>query len=123
MAGRDFVRLAPSGSRKEYVVLTGVVEKEKRVWVATCTELGVAAQARSIDDALERLLEACALQMSVLEEVDELDSFLKRHQIPVYKTAPKTPRLEVSNLKPGTLATTLVQPLPARTNDRDLAYV
>ncbi len=123
MARRAFVGLAHSGSRKEHVVLTGLIEKEERVWVATCTELGVAAQARSIDDALERLMEACALQMSVLEEVGELDGFLKRHKIQIYKAAPKTPRLEVSNLKPGTLATTLIQPLPAHTNTSDLAYV
>ena len=122
MARREFVGLAHSGSRKEYVVLTGVVEKEERVWVATCTELGVAAQARAIDDALNRLAEACTLQMSVLEEVGELDGFLKRHQIQIYKSVPKKPKLEVPKLKPGTLATTLVQQLPEHSGDRNLAY-
>ena len=122
MAGREFVGLAHSGSRKEFVVLTGVMEKEERVWVATCTELGVAAQARSVDDALDRLTEACTLQMSVLEEVGELDRFLQQHQIQIYKSVPKRPRLEVPKLKPGTLATTLVQRLPEHSGERNLAY-
>ena len=48
--------------------LTAVIEREEDWFVATCPELGVASQGRTIEDAEKMIKEAVEL---LLEEADE----------------------------------------------------
>jgi predicted RNase H-like HicB family nuclease len=48
--------------------LTAVIEREEEWFVATCPELGVASQGRTIEDAEKMIKEAVEL---LLEEADE----------------------------------------------------
>lgn len=50
--------------------LTAVIEKEGKWYVATCPELGVASQGRSIEEAEAMIREAVEL---LLEEADEAE--------------------------------------------------
>ena len=112
MTTRAFVGVARNDMRREYVVLTGIVQREGRNWVATVQETGTTAQARTISDLMERLQEALNLHLSTLEDCGELNRFLSDQGIAVYKAKPKKPRLEVSKFIPGSLATALIQQLP-----------
>ncbi len=112
MATRSFVGVAHNSKRREYVVLTGIIQREGRNWVATVQETGTAVQARSINDLMERLEEAVGLHLTTLEDMGELDRFLIDNGIAIYKARPKKPRLEVSRFTPGSLATALIHQLP-----------
>ena len=50
--------------------LTAVIEKEAEWYVATCPELGVASQGRSLEEAEAMIQEAVEL---LLEEADETE--------------------------------------------------
>lgn len=90
MTARRFAGLAENEKRREYVVLTGVFQKEGRNWVATIIETGTTAQARTIPELMERLNEAVDLHLSTLEAVGELERFLSEQGMAVYKFEPKT---------------------------------
>ena len=100
-------------SRDEgYVVLTGLLGHEGRFWVATCQELGTAAHARTIDQALRRLSEFVELHLNTLEAVGQREGFFKEHGIKVSRSRPESPKLTVSGLPPGKFATSLIHRLP-----------
>lgn len=50
--------------------LTAVIEKEGKLYVATCPELGVASQGRTFEEAEAMIQEAVEL---LLEEADEAE--------------------------------------------------
>jgi predicted RNase H-like HicB family nuclease len=68
--------------------LTAVIEKEGKWYVATCPELGVASQGRTLEEAESMIQEAVQL---LLEEADEAE--IKRR----LNRGVKVKRLEVAH--------------------------
>ncbi len=64
-------------------------EDEKKRWTAECLEFGTATFGNTLKQAKERINEAIELHVNSLDEVGELERFITRHKIKVFR---KTPR-------------------------------
>jgi predicted RNase H-like HicB family nuclease len=112
MPAHKFIGIARSNRGPEYIILTALVTKEGRRWVALCRETGTAAQAATIPDAMRRLTQAIELHLLTLDEVDELYRFLDEQNIQVHKSRPKQASLNIEKFALGALATAIIQRLP-----------
>lgn len=71
-----------------YVVLTHMVYKENKHWVAICKELGTATFGHSLIEADKRLAEAVVCHLNTLEDVGECERFFKEHKIRFHTVIP-----------------------------------
>jgi predicted RNase H-like HicB family nuclease len=126
MPPRKYVAVARSHKNQEYIRLTAIVEREGRKWVAVCQELGTAAQAASLDEALDRLKDAVELHLETLEDVGELHRFLHDQDIPVFKSRPRQRfKFTVGKMSAGAVASPMIQRLPGHSQqpERELMTV
>ena len=63
------------------IILTEIVEEEDDQFVAHCPELGTSTCADSLGQAFEYLEDAITVHLAALEEVGELDQFLRERNI------------------------------------------
>jgi predicted RNase H-like HicB family nuclease len=72
-----------------FIILTCEFHIEGKRWVGLCVELGTSAFGRSLKEAEERLNEAVELHIRTLEDVGEMERFLKEHNIAIHSTRPR----------------------------------
>ena len=95
VANREAVHLAhvsrgPDGSPVPdyFVQLTFEFEEEEGVWCGQCLELGTAAFADTQEQARVELLDATSLQLSGVEQLNELEAYLAKNGVPLYPVTP-----------------------------------
>lgn len=124
MPAHKYLGVVRSRKRPEYIRLTAIVEREGRKWVAVSPELGTAAQAATLDEALNRLKEAVLLHLNTLEDAGELHRFLEEQHIPVHKTKPRQRfKFTVGGMSAGAVASPLIQKLPSHSQEPDRELV
>lgn len=93
----------------EIITLTFVIEREDDRYVATCRELDVASQGRSIEDAVQHLQDAVALYIEVIEEDGERERVFRERGIQIQNRLPTNYQVA---MPAGVFAT--IQPMPLR---------
>jgi len=76
-------------ARKCYIIVTHVIAKENRIFVAHCPELGIASQGITIGRANRNLKEAVSLYMEGLKESGVILDVLKEKNIKLLRSLPK----------------------------------
>jgi predicted RNase H-like HicB family nuclease len=72
-----------------YIIVTHVISKEDKIYVANCPELGVASQGITIGRANLNLKEAVSLYIDGLKESGAIIEVLKEKNVKLLKAIPK----------------------------------
>lgn len=95
-----------SSTARAFAVLTFEFQREGRLWVGVCRELGVAADGRDILKLADHLADLVELYLSGLEEAGELNNVLRARGVKLYgDTLPASTELPTDEA----LSTTLLQ--------------
>lgn len=97
--------------QKSYIVLTLAFKTEGRRWVARCEELGTATFGRSLTEAEKRIKEAVLLHLNTLEDVGELERFLREHKVESHHIKPKVEIKITKLVSAGTFVQPYIQPI------------
>lgn len=85
-------------ARQCYIIVTHVIAKEDRIFVAHCPELGVASQGITLNRANNHLKNAILLYLNSLQELGGIDLVFKEKNIKLYTKVPSeiTEKISVS---------------------------
>ena len=78
------------GSADYVVLLTLDFQEEAGDWVGICLELGTAAEAGTLEQAREQLLEAVDLQLNEMERLCDIEEYLEDNHVRVVPIGPAT---------------------------------
>ena len=96
-----------------FIRLTIEYRQEDRCWTARCPELGTSMFGDTFEEAQEAIIEAINLHLEGLTEAGELEQFLKRHSIKVYRVKPSRKQIVKVPVADNTTYQTLLQPVCA----------
>lgn len=75
-------------ARQCYIIVTHVISKEDRIYVAHCPELGLASQGITLNRANNNLKDSILLYLSSLQELGGIDEVFKEKNIKLYLKIP-----------------------------------
>ena len=81
-----------------YVELTLKFEREGRMWVGTCLELGTSTYARSFDRVQNDLRQLIGEHLDLLEEAGERERFFEEHEIRFSPGKPKPHEIRLPSI-------------------------
>lgn len=67
-----------------FIHLTFEFVEEEGLWCGHCVELGTAAFSETREQARYELLEATKIQLAGVEELNELEAYLEKNEVPRY---------------------------------------
>ena len=96
-----------------YIVVTVKLTKEAGQWAAECLELGTAACADNLPEAVEAIGELIELHVNTLEAVGERRAFFKEHGITFHRLKPRAEKARQVTVAPNEFVTRLIEPVLA----------
>lgn len=99
--------------KKEYIILTFMVEPEGEYWVSKCLELDTASFGGDKETAIENLADATAVYLNTLEDLRECRLVLKEKGVQVYSYEPAELEVRRAKFPAGSTIWPTVMPLSA----------
>ena len=81
-----------------YVELTLKFEREGRMWVGTCLELGTSTYARSLDRVQHDLRQLIEEHLDLLEQAGERERFFEEHEVRFSPGKPKSHEIRLPSI-------------------------
>ncbi len=76
--------------KESYIILTYIIQKGDKKFVALCPEFNVASQADTIEAVRDNLKDATTLYLEGIEELGTRDTIFKERKIKTYPLEAKT---------------------------------
>jgi predicted RNase H-like HicB family nuclease len=73
-----------------YIILTYMIKKGDKKFIALCPEFDIASQGDSIEEASDNLKDAISLYFEGIEELGTRDIIFRERNIKVYSSKPQT---------------------------------
>lgn len=98
---------------KMFIVVTCKITKENNFYVASCPELDVVSQGKTIEEANDNIKDATLLYLNTIEELGTRKEIFGKKKIKIYTTIPRSKKEVISVPKDNNHDSYItVQPIP-----------